>query len=304
MKRAAKASTWAPQVQWRNGGLEFDAPRVMGVLNITPDSFSDGGRFLEPEAAVGHAHAMAEAGAAIIDIGAESTRPGAPPVSASEELDRLLPVLERLVDELEVPISVDTCKAEVIAAVTAAGASLINDVYALRSPGALEAAAAAECAVCLMHMQGEPRTMQTAPYYEDVVSEVCDFLEARANVCVDAGIPSDHILIDPGFGFGKTGAHNLSLLRHLPELLDLGYPVLVGLSRKATIGVLSDVKKPEARLAGSLAAASLAVWLGASMVRVHDVAATVEALSIIHATRSLSDSGVRSSRINLSPASY
>ncbi|MGA7964396.1 MAG: dihydropteroate synthase [Gammaproteobacteria bacterium] len=289
----ARASAWAPQVQWRNGGLEFDAPRVMGVLNITPDSFSDGGRFLEPEAAVGHACAMVEAGAAIIDIGAESTRPGASPVSASEELDRLLPVLERLVSELKVPISVDTSKAEVITAVTASGASLINDVYALRAPGALEAAAAAECAICLMHMQGEPRTMQIAPHYDDVVGEVCDFLEARANACEDVGIARDHLLLDPGFGFGKTSAHNLSLLRHLPELLDLGYPVLVGFSRKSMIGELSGVMDPEARLAGSLAAASLAVWLGASMVRVHDVTATVEALSIIHAARSLSDSSRR-----------
>lgn len=281
----AKASAWAPQVQWRDGGLEFDVPRVMGVLNITPDSFSDGGRFLEPEAAVEHAHAMADAGAAIIDIGAESTRPGASPVSASEELDRLLPVLERLVAELEVPISVDTGKAEVITAVVAAGASLINDVYALRAPGALGAAAASECAICLMHMQGEPRTMQAAPHYDDVVGEVCEFLEQRANTCIDAGIPSDHLLLDPGFGFGKTSAHNLTLLRHLPELLDLGYPVLVGLSRKSTIGELSGVAEPGDRLAGSLAAASLAVWLGASVVRAHDVAATVEALNIIHAAR-------------------
>lgn len=281
----AGVSARAPEVQWRNGGLEFDAPRVMGVLNVTPDSFSDGGRFLDPEAAVEHACAMAEAGAAIIDVGAESTRPGASPVSASEELDRLLPVLEELVSELEVPISVDTSKAEVITAVTAAGASLINDVYALRAPGALEAAAAAECAICLMHMQGEPRTMQTAPHYDDVVGEVRDFLEARANACEDVGIARDHLLLDPGFGFGKTSAHNLSLLRHLPELLDLGYPVLVGFSRKSMIGELSGVMEPEARLAGSLAAASLAVWLGASMVRVHDVAATVEALSIIHAAR-------------------
>jgi len=260
-------------------------PRVMGVLNITPDSFSDGGRFLDPAAAVDHAHAMAEAGAAIIDIGAESTRPGAAPVSAGEELDRLMPVLERLVAELEVPVSVDTGKPEVITAVTAAGASLINDIHALRVPGALEAVSRTECAVCLMHMQGEPRTMQSHPHYDDVVAEVCNFLEARAGACEDAGIARDHILIDPGFGFGKTVEHNLLLLRHLPELLDLGYPVLVGLSRKSTIGELSGVGVAEDRLAGSIAAASLAVWLGASVVRAHDVAATVQALSIIHAAR-------------------
>ncbi len=275
----------APQVQWQNGGLEFDTPRVMGVLNVTPDSFSDGGRFVDPAAAVDHAHAMAEAGAAIIDIGAESTRPGAIPVSVTEELDRLLPVLECLVAELEVPISVDTGKAEVIAAVTATGASLINDIYALRAPGAIEAAAAAECAICLMHMQGEPRTMQTCPHYDDVVGEVGDFLEARANACENAGIARDHILLDPGFGFGKTNTHNLLLLRHLPALLDLGYPLVVGLSRKSMIGELSGVKIPEDRLAGSLAAASLAVWLGASVVRAHDVAATVQALAVIHAAR-------------------
>ncbi len=272
-------------MQWQNGGLEFDTPRVMGVLNVTPDSFSDGGRFVDPAAAVDHAYAMAEAGAAIIDIGAESTHPGATPVSAAEELDRLLPVLEGLVTELGVPISVDTGKPEVIAAVTSAGASLINDVQALRMPGALEAVAGADCAVCLMHMQGEPRTMQAQPRYHDVVGEIRDFLAARAIACEDAGIAPDHILIDPGFGFGKTSAHNLLLLQHLSELLDLGYPVLVGLSRKSTIGEVSGVKMPEDRLAGSLAAASLAVWLGASVVRAHDVAATVQALAVIHATR-------------------
>ena len=282
-----KSSIRAPQLLWRDGGLEFDRPRVMGVLNVTPDSFSDGGRYLDPSAAVDHAHAMAQAGAAIIDIGAESTRPGAEPVSAGEELDRLLPVLERLVGELDVPVSVDTGKPEVIAAVTSAGASLINDVYALRAPGALEAAAEAECAVCLMHMQGEPRTMQADPHYDDVVEEVCDFLESRANACEDAGIARDHLLLDPGFGFGKTTGHNLLLLRHLPELLDLGYPVLVGLSRKSTIGELTGARDPADRLAGSLAAASLAAWLGASVVRAHDVAATVQALAIIHAARSL-----------------
>lgn len=272
-------------MQWENGELEVDTPRVMGVLNVTPDSFSDGGRFVDPVAAVDHAHAMAEAGAAIIDIGAESTRPGAIPVSAAEELDRLLPVLECLVTELEVPISIDTGKPEVITAVTSAGASLINDVYALRAPGAIAAVAGAGCAVCLMHMQGEPHTMQAQPRYHDVVGEIRDFLAARAIVCEDAGIAHDHILIDPGFGFGKTSAHNLLLLHHLPELLDLGYPVLVGLSRKSTIGEVSGVNMPEDRLAGSLAAASLAVWLGASVVRAHDVAATVQALAVIHATR-------------------
>lgn len=276
---------WAPRLEWKGGSMGLDVPRVMGVLNITPDSFSDGGCYLDPARAVERAHAMVEEGAALIDVGAESTRPGAAAVAAEEELQRLIPVLEKLTGAITVPISVDTSKPEVIAAVTQAGASMINDVHALRRPGALAAAAEADCAVCLMHMQGEPRTMQSAPRYENVVEEVCAFLEVRANACVDAGIPPDHIVIDPGFGFGKTLEHNLELLRHLPELLDLGYPVMAGLSRKSSIGRLTGVETPQARLAGSLAAASLATWLGASIVRAHDVAATVQALAVIHATR-------------------
>ena len=279
------AAAWAPRLEWGRGLLELDVPRVMGVLNVTPDSFSDGGRYLDPGYAVEHAHAMIEEGAAIIDIGGESTRPGASAVSAEDEIARVLPVVKRLAREVAAPVSVDTGKPEVIRAVTDEGASLINDVYALRMPGALEAAAAADCAICLMHMQGEPRTMQSNPHYENVVEEVCAFLESRADACVDAGIPPDRILIDPGFGFGKSLAHNLMLLRHLPELLDLGYPVLVGLSRKSSIGRLTGVEEPEDRLPGSLAAASLAAWLGASVVRAHDVAATVQALAVIHAAR-------------------
>ncbi len=285
MKAHGTATTWAPRLEWNSGLLELDAPRVMGVLNVTPDSFSDGGLYLDPGHAAEHAHAMVEEGAAIIDVGGESTRPGAKAVPAEEEIDRVLPVVKRLVKELKVPVSVDTGKPEVIEAVTGAGASLINDVYALRIPGALEAAAAADCAICLMHMQGEPRTMQSDPHYDNVVEEVCAFLEGRADACVDAGIPPDRILIDPGFGFGKSLAHNLALLRHLPELLDLGYPVMVGLSRKSSIGRLTGVENPEDRLAGSLAAASLAAWLGASLVRAHDVAATVQALAVIHEAR-------------------
>jgi len=283
--KTGSPGTWAPRLEWGQGLLELDVPRVMGVLNVTPDSFSDGGRYLDPGHAVERAHAMVEEGAAIIDVGGESTRPGAQAVSAGDEIDRVLPVVKRLVKELKVPVSVDTGKAAVINAVTDAGASLVNDVYALRLPGALEAAAAADCAICLMHMQGEPRTMQTSPHYENVVEEVCEFLESRADACVDAGIPPDRILLDPGFGFGKSLEHNLLLLRHLPELLDLGYPVMAGLSRKSSIGRLTGVKNPEERLAGSLAAASLAVWLGASVVRAHDVAATVQALAVIHAAR-------------------
>jgi len=285
MNAPGTAAAWAPRLEWGRGLLELDAPRVMGVLNVTPDSFSDGGRYLDPGRAVEHAHAMVEAGASIIDVGGESTRPGASAVSAEDELSRVLPVAKRLAEEVKVPISVDTGKPEVIRAVTDAGASLINDVYALRIPGALQAAAAADCAICLMHMQGEPRTMQGDPHYDNVVEEVCAFLENRADACVDAGIPPDRILLDPGFGFGKSLAHNLALLRHLPELLDLGYPVMVGLSRKSSIGRLTGVENPDERLAGSLAAASLAAWLGASVVRAHDVAATVQALAVIHAAR-------------------
>ncbi|MGH8225732.1 MAG: dihydropteroate synthase [Gammaproteobacteria bacterium] len=256
----------------------------MGVVNITPDSFSDGGLYLDPKAAVDHAHCLVAEGAAIIDVGGESTRPGAGDVEATEELRRVMPVIERLVSELEVPISVDTSKPEVIAAAAAAGAAMVNDVRALLAPGALEAVLAADCAVCLMHMQGTPATMQDAPYYENVVEEVCGFLEARADACVDAGIPPDHIVIDPGFGFGKTLAHNLELLRHLPELLDLGYPLLVGLSRKSALARISGANADD-RLAVSLAAATLAAWFGASIVRAHDVRETVEALAVMDAVR-------------------
>lgn len=262
----------------------------MGILNVTPDSFSDGGRYAEPEAALARARQMVEEGAAIIDVGGESTRPGAQPVPAAEECRRTIPVIERLVRELRVPVSVDTSKPEVIAAATAAGAAMVNDVRALRVPGALEAALAADCAVCLMHMRGEPPEMQEDPRYDDVVEDVCAFLEGRADSCVDAGIPPDHILIDPGFGFGKTLAHNLALLRHLPEFLDLGYPLLVGLSRKSSIARLTG-GQDSARLAGSLAAATLAAWMGASVVRAHDVGATVAALAVVDRVRRAAAAG-------------
>lgn len=260
----------------------------MGIVNVTPDSFSDGGRFLDPEAALDQAHEHAQAGAAIIDVGGESTRPGAAEISADEELRRVMPVVERLASEIDLPVSIDTGKPEVIRAATRAGAVMVNDVRALRLPGALEAAAEAECALCLMHMQGTPATMQDHPRYDDVVEEVCAFLEARADACVDAGIPPDHIVLDPGFGFGKTRTHNLTLLRHLGELLDPGHPVLVGLSRKSLIGALVQAGSG-GRLAGSLAAATLAAWLGASIVRAHDVRETVQALRIVNAVRHEAD---------------
>ncbi|HSJ48444.1 MAG TPA: dihydropteroate synthase [Gammaproteobacteria bacterium] len=259
--------------------LDLSRPVVMGVLNVTPDSFSDGGRFVGREAAVEHALCMVEEGAAILDIGGESTRPGAPEVPVEEELARVIPVLEALCPYLSVPVSIDTRKPEVMEAAVAAGAGLINDVNALRAPGALAAAVAAGVPVCLMHMQGEPRTMQQAPEYGDVVEEVRDFLLARAGACEAAGIPSHRILFDPGFGFGKALGHNLRLLRELGRLTATGYPVLVGLSRKSMIGKVLGLETGE-RLHPSLALAVLAVWQGARIVRAHDVRATVEAIGM------------------------
>jgi dihydropteroate synthase len=261
--------------------LDLSRPVVMGVLNVTPDSFSDGGRFLAAERAVEHALRMAEEGAAIIDIGGESTRPGADPVPADEELRRVLPVIEQLRRATPVVISVDTSKPEVIRGAAAAGAGLINDVRALREPGALEAAAATECAVCLMHMQGDPRTMQQAPSYVDVVKEVKSFLDERAQSCRTAGVSSDRIVIDPGFGFGKTLEHNLELLRRLGELT-AGLPLLVGLSRKSIVGKLTGRGAGE-RVYGSVALAVIAALNGARIIRAHDVAATVDALRTVAA---------------------
>lgn len=264
--------------------LDLAQPQVMGILNVTPDSFSDGGRFAGRDAALAQARAMAEAGAAMIDIGGESTRPGAEPVPAQQELDRVIPVIEAVRAELPVVISVDTSKPEVMRAAVAAGAGFINDVYALRQPGALEAAVAAGVPVCLMHMQGEPRSMQAQPDYADVVAEVRAFLLERAAACQAAGIPRERIVLDPGFGFGKTVAHNLLLLKHLPVLAASGYPVLAGLSRKSLIGGLLGLPVDQ-RLAPSVALAALAVWQGAGIVRVHDVAETVQAVRLCQAVR-------------------
>jgi dihydropteroate synthase len=269
--------------------LDLSRPTVMGVLNVTPDSFSDGGRFASRDAAVDRALCMVEEGAGIIDVGGESTRPGAPEVSVAEELERVIPVLEALCPGLSVPVSIDTRKPEVMAAAVAAGAGLINDVNALRAPGALEAAVAAGVPVCLMHMQGEPRTMQEAPDYGDVVEEVRGFLLARAGACEAAGIPSARILLDPGFGFGKALGHNLRLLRELDRLTSAGYPVLVGLSRKSMIGKVLGLET-ERRLHPSLALAVLAVWQGARLVRAHDIRATVEAIGMCAAVLN-TDSG-------------
>jgi len=254
----------------------------MGVLNVTPDSFSDGGKFLSLEPAVEQGVRLAAQGAALIDVGGESTRPGADPVSEAEELRRVIPVIERLRAATDAVISIDTSKPAVIRAAAAAGAGLVNDVRALREPGAIEAAAASGCAVCLMHMQGEPRTMQRAPHYEDVVGEVRAFLGDRAAACREAGIGTGRLVVDPGFGFGKNTEHNLTLLSRLAELAADGLPVLVGLSRKSMLGTLTG-RQPGERVAGSVALAVIAVLNGARIVRAHDVASTVDALKLVGA---------------------
>jgi dihydropteroate synthase len=259
--------------------LLLDRPRIMGIVNVTPDSFSDGGMHATTEAAVAHGLALAEQGADILDVGGESTRPGASEISLEDELARVIPVIERLVGETVLPISVDTSKPEVMRAAVAAGAGLINDVYALRRDGALDTAAELGVPICLMHMLGEPHNMQEDPHYEDVVAEVHGFFTQRLFACEMAGIGKKKLLIDPGFGFGKTLDHNLRLLRQLSRLAELGVPVLAGLSRKGMIGALTDRAVGE-RMVGSVAAALIAVQNGAQIVRVHDVAATRDALRI------------------------
>jgi dihydropteroate synthase len=262
----------------------FARPAVMGVLNVTPDSFSDGGAYLDPDAAVAHARRMARDGAALIDVGGESTRPGAEPVPLEEELRRVLPVLERLGAESVAPLSVDTAKAAVARAALEAGVVFVNDVTALRGdPGMAAVVAESGAELCLMHMLGDPRTMQDDPRYEDVVSEVKDFLEERLGFAVSEGIPEERVWLDPGIGFGKTLAHNLELLRRLDEIVAVGRPVVVGVSRKRFIGTLTGKAEPD-RMAGGLAANVLAFERGAHMFRVHDVAETIEALTVAAAT--------------------
>ena len=270
-------------MQWRCAGrvLELDRPVVMGVLNVTPDSFSDGGRYLDPDAALAQAERMAAEGAAIIDVGGESTRPGAAAVTGEEELRRVLPVIERLAARLPVLLSVDTSNPEVMRRAGAAGAHLVNDVRALRAPGALEAVAAGELGVCLMHMRGEPATMQIDPRYDDVVAEVRTFLGERVQSCIAAGIARERLCIDPGFGFGKLQAHNLQLLRGLSQFRRFGLPLAVGLSRKSMVAALGG--RAAERLAGSLALATIAILHGAQIVRAHDVAPTVDAVRIASA---------------------
>ena len=265
--------------------IALDRPRVMGIVNVTPDSFSDGGKFLSRDVAIAHARRLVEDGADIIDIGGESTRPGATPASLQEELDRVMPVLEAIVND-GIPVSVDTQKTEVMTAAIKAGAALINDVNALLAPGALDACAASNVAVCLMHKQGMPATMQQAPKYPDVLAEVKTFLAARSTACLEAGITRERIVVDPGFGFGKTVEHNFRLLRELHTLVALGYPVLAGFSRKASLGIVTG-RQPDERLAASIAVAMLCTQNGATILRVHDVRETVDAINVLMAVRNL-----------------
>jgi dihydropteroate synthase len=262
--------------------LNLDRPLVMGVLNVTPDSFSDGGKFLAADAAIRQAENMFEAGATIVDVGGESTRPGAERISEDEELDRVIPVVEAISDGTDIAVSVDTSKPGVMRAAVNAGASMINDVYALRQEGAVDAAAELDVAVCLMHMQGEPGSMQENPRYQDMPGDILNFLSERIAVCRDAGIEDETIVIDPGFGFGKTHEHNVRLLACLERFQELGMPLLVGLSRKRTLGALTG-KEVEGRLAAGIAAAVLAVERGAHIVRTHDVDETIDALRIASA---------------------
>ena len=259
--------------------LDLSRPQVMGILNVTPDSFSDGSRYQQLDVALRHASQMVQAGATLIDIGGESTRPGAAEVPLEQELERVVPVVERLAAELDVWLSVDTYKAEVMRAAMAAGAHLINDIRALEAPGALAAAAEAQVPVCLMHMQGAPRTMQQAPHYENLLGEVHAYFAQRIAACVAAGIPRERLILDPGFGFGKTLDQNYELLARLDEFTDFQLPLLVGMSRKSMVGQLLE-RPVEARLAGSLALALYASRRGAHIIRVHDVQETVDALRI------------------------
>lgn len=264
--------------------LDLSFPHVMGILNVTPDSFSDGGKHNSLVDALTHTNEMVNAGATIIDVGGESTRPGADDVSVEQELERVIPVVEAIAQRFEVWISVDTSKAEVIREAARAGAHIINDIRSLSEPGALEAAAATQLPVCLMHMQGDPRTMQQAPTYQDVVSEVDAYFTQQIARCEAAGIKKQQLLLDPGFGFGKNLNHNYALLAHLADFHHFGLPLLVGMSRKSMIGQLLNVG-PSQRLTGSLTCAVIAAMQGAQIIRVHDVKETVEAMRVVEATR-------------------
>lgn len=277
----------APQLDCNGRALRLDRPQVMGIVNVTPDSFASGGEHFDTDAAIAHGLQLAAEGAAILDIGGESTRPGAIDVPVEEELRRVIPVIAGLAGKVSIPISIDTRKPEVMRAAVAAGAGMINDIHGLRSEGALDAVAELRVPVVLMHMQGEPRTMQETPEYDDVVGQVHRFLAERIFVAEMAGIDKKNILIDPGFGFGKTTAHNLQLLAQLRRFTELGVPVLAGLSRKRSIGELTGRALPQTRVAGSVAAHLIAAQHGAMLLRVHDVAATVDALKVWQAVASV-----------------
>ena len=286
-----------PKLDCAGRTLTLDRPRVMGIVNVTPDSFADGGAHFDIDAAVAHGLRLAEEGADILDIGGESTRPGADDVALDEELRRVIPVIEQLAKKTTLPISIDTSKPEVMRAAVAAGAGMINDVYALRREGALDAAAELRVPVVLMHMLGEPRSMQDAPQYDDVVADVHRFLAERIFAAEMAGIDKKKILVDPGFGFGKTTQHNLQLLAQLQRFTELGVPVMAGLSRKRTIRELTGQQDMQARVHGSVAAHLIAAQRGAMLLRVHDVAATVDALKVWNAV-----AGVTMPRVASKPA--
>lgn len=276
------------QLTARESILNLTFPQVMGILNVTPDSFSDGGRHNSLDLALRHAEAMINAGATLLDIGGESTRPGAAEVSEDEELARVVPVVEAIARRFDVWISVDTSKAIVIREAARAGMHLINDIRSLQEPGALQAAAETGLPVCLMHMQGQPKTMQHSPKYEDVVAEVAEYFVEQIARCENAGIPKSKLLLDPGFGFGKNLNHNYQLLARLAEFHHFGLPLLVGMSRKSMVGQLLHVS-PEQRVTGSIACAVIAAMQGAQIVRVHDVKETVEAMRVVEATLSARD---------------
>lgn len=268
-------------MQFKDKFVDLSSPKVMGILNVTPDSFSDGGSYHQLDVALQQVESMLNDGASFIDVGGESTRPGAIEVSEQQELDRVIPVIDAIAQRFDTVVSIDTSKALVMKEAVAAGASLINDVCALKEDGALAAAVAAQVPVCLMHMQGKPRSMQSAPDYQNVVTDVYQFLLERINCCVQAGINTKQIIIDPGFGFGKSLAHNYQLLANLQRFLDLNVVMLAGMSRKSMIGLLLN-RSVEQRLAGSVGAAMLAAQQGAKIIRVHDVQETVDALKVLN----------------------
>lgn len=271
------------QISFNGKRLDLNTPRIMGILNATPDSFSDGGKWNKLDTAVEHAKLMVDQGATIIDIGGESTRPGATPVPLQEELDRVIPVVEKLSKNVDVLLSIDTSQPKVMEEAVKAGAHIWNDIRALRLDGALEMAAKLQVPVILMHMQGDPKTMQVDPHYTDVVSEVKDFLLKRVDDSIKAGIKKENIILDLGFGFGKSATHNYQLLDHMQDFVDLGYPVLSALSRKTMIKVACNIEEPSKRVIGSVAGALLSIERGAQLVRVHDVEETRQAFDVYKA---------------------